>query len=76
MLASGGWRVSNVDAVVVCQRPKIAPHVPLMAERISSSLSVEPARVSVKGTTTEGLGFTGRGEGIGCYAVASISRTK
>jgi len=76
MLASGGWRVVNVDAVVVCQRPKIAPHVPLMAERISSSLGVEPARVSVKGTTTEGLGFTGRGEGIGCYAVASISRTK
>lgn len=67
-----GWRVVNLDVVLVCQRPKIAPHVALMAERISGCLGVEPGRVSVKGTTTEGLGFAGRGEGIGCYAVATL----
>lgn len=74
IIAREGWRVVNVDAVVVCERPKIAPFVPEMARRIAESIATEPARVSVKGTTTERLGFTGRGEGIGCYAVATITR--
>lgn len=74
LLSSEGWRVVNIDVTVVCQRPKIAPNVPVMVERISSSLGIDPCRVSIKGTTTEGLGFAGRGEGIGCYATASITR--
>ncbi len=75
ILANEGWRVVSVDATVVCQRPKIAPHVALMAQRIAEALGTDPSRISVKGTTTEGLGFEGRGEGIGCYAVATISRS-
>lgn len=74
ILACEGWRIVNIDATLVCQRPKIAPHVPPMIERISESLRIEPGRVSVKATTTEGLGYAGRGEGIGCYAVASVAR--
>jgi 2-C-methyl-D-erythritol 4-phosphate cytidylyltransferase/2-C-methyl-D-erythritol 2,4-cyclodiphosphate synthase len=73
MLVAEGWRVINVDAVVVCERPKIAPYVPLMIERIAGALCTDPACISVKGTTTEGLGFTGRGEGIGCYAIAALA---
>ena len=74
MLSNEGWGVVNVDAVVVCEQPKIAPHVPDMARRIAECLGITPDRVGIKGTTTEGLGFTGRGEGIGCYAVAGIAR--
>ena len=74
LLSSEGWRVAGIDATVVCQRPKIAPHVFLMTERIAEALHIETARVSVKGTTTEGLGFAGRGEGIACYAVATLVR--
>jgi len=74
ILSGEGWRIINIDATLVCQRPKIAPHVPAMIERIAGCLGIEPGRVSVKGTTTEGLGYAGRGEGIGCYAVASVGR--
>jgi 2-C-methyl-D-erythritol 2,4-cyclodiphosphate synthase len=72
--ASEGWRVGNVDATVVCEEPRISPHAAEMAERLAGALGVEPARVSVKGTTTEGLGFLGRGEGIAALAVAMLQR--
>lgn len=72
LLSSEGWRVSNVDAVLICERPKIASRVPDMVRGIADCLGVEPGRISVKGTTTEHLGFTGRGEGIACQAVASL----
>ena len=72
VLREEGYRVGNVDATVLAQRPKLAPHVPLMRERLASALEIDPDRVSVKATTEEGLGFTGTGEGIAAHAVALI----
>lgn len=69
---SRGFRVVNVDAVVVCEAPRIAPYRRVMAERISAALDVEPGAVSVKGTTTEGMGFTGSREGIMAAATALV----
>jgi 2-C-methyl-D-erythritol 2,4-cyclodiphosphate synthase len=70
-LAKGkGFALGNVDATIVAQRPKLAPHIPLMRENIAGVLSAEIDRVNVKATTTEELGFAGRGEGIASYAVA------
>ena len=59
-------------ATVLAQRPKLAPHVPLMRERLASAMEIDPGWVSVKATTEEGLGFTGTGEGIAVHAVALI----
>jgi 2-C-methyl-D-erythritol 4-phosphate cytidylyltransferase/2-C-methyl-D-erythritol 2,4-cyclodiphosphate synthase len=67
-----GAVIVNVDLTVICERPKIGPHRPAMVKRIAEILSIDPGRVSVKGTTTERLGFLGRGEGIGAQAVATI----
>ncbi len=64
--------ILNIDATVVCQEPKLAPFVPQMIENISKALGIEPEKISIKGTTTEGLGFTGRGEGIACQAVVLV----
>ena len=64
--------MGNVDATVLAQRPKLAPHVPRMRERLASAMEIDPDRVSVKATTEEGLGFTGTGEGIAAHAVALI----
>jgi 2-C-methyl-D-erythritol 2,4-cyclodiphosphate synthase len=74
LISGENWRVVNVDATLVCERPKIAAYVPRMVKAISDCLSMDESRVSVKATTTEGLGYAGRGEGIACYAVASVSR--
>ncbi|MEW5945823.1 MAG: 2-C-methyl-D-erythritol 2,4-cyclodiphosphate synthase [bacterium] len=68
-----GWAVSQVDSVVVAERPKIAPHVGRMRENIAAALGVPPSNVGVKATTTEGMGFEGRREGIGAFAVALLS---
>lgn len=67
-----GAQMSNVDLTLICEQPKIGPHVSAMRKRIAEILSLDMARVSVKATTTEGLGFTGRGEGIAAQAVATI----
>ena len=74
LLADRGWRVVNVDSVVICERPKIAPHVDKMRKLISHTLDTTPCRINIKGTTTENLGFTGRQEGIACQAIAVVSR--
>jgi 2-C-methyl-D-erythritol 2,4-cyclodiphosphate synthase len=71
-LAAGGWRVVNVDATVIAQAPRLAPHFAAMIANIASDLGVAPGAVNLKATTTEGLGFTGRGEGIAAMAVALI----
>jgi 2-C-methyl-D-erythritol 4-phosphate cytidylyltransferase/2-C-methyl-D-erythritol 2,4-cyclodiphosphate synthase len=71
-IAARGGRLANADVTLICERPKIAPHAAAMAARLAALLGVEPARVSVKATTTERLGFTGRGEGIAAQAVATI----
>lgn len=72
LVANAGGRISNVDVTVICERPKIGPHRQAMRERIASILALPAMRVSVKGTTTERLGFTGRQEGIAAQAVATV----
>jgi len=69
-----GWETANVDATIIAQAPKMAPHVASMVARIAADLGVGPGRVNVKATTTEKLGFTGRGEGIAAEAVCLIVR--
>ena len=71
-LGLGRWRVANVDATIVAQAPRMAPHVPRMIGNIASDLGVPPAAINIKATTTEKLGFIGRGEGIAAMAVALI----
>ncbi|HEU5439652.1 MAG TPA: 2-C-methyl-D-erythritol 2,4-cyclodiphosphate synthase [Ktedonobacterales bacterium] len=74
MLRQRGWRIANVDVTVVAERPRLSPHVPAMRARLAELLGLPLDAVSVKSKTTDGLGFTGRGEGIACYAVAMIER--
>lgn len=71
-LIGASWEVANVDAVVICERPKIRDHRDAMRENLASALGVETSRVSVRGTTTERLGFAGRGEGIAAQAVCLL----
>jgi 2-C-methyl-D-erythritol 2,4-cyclodiphosphate synthase len=74
MLAERGWRAGNVDSVVICERPKLAPHVDVMRTLLASDLGVAVDAVGVKATTSEKLGFTGRGEGIAAQAVVVLER--
>lgn len=74
LLATRGYRVGNVDATVCAERPKINPHVPAMKACLAQVMGIDEDDVSVKATTTERLGFTGREEGISAYAVALIER--
>jgi len=67
-----GWRPYNCDAVVVCERPRLSPHVRRMKANVARALGVDEGMVNVKATTTEGMGFTGRGEGIAAYAVVMV----
>ena len=72
LLAAYGWRVGNVDATVIAQAPKLAPHIPAMRANIAEAMAVPAELISVKATTEEGLGFTGSGEGIAAHAVVLI----
>ena len=72
LVAQDGWRLSNVDATILAQNPKLGPFVAEMRENVAGSLSVSPDRVSVKVTTTDYLGFVGREEGIAAIAVVSL----
>lgn len=74
LLASTRWQVGNLDATIIAQAPRMAPHIPEMRRHIAADLGVETAAVNVKATTTERLGFTGRGEGIAAEAVCLIRR--
>jgi len=74
LLEGKGFRVNNIDATIVAERPKMAPHIPLMIDNIAAAVQTDSAAVNVKATTTEGLGFAGRGEGIAAYAVCTITR--
>jgi 2-C-methyl-D-erythritol 2,4-cyclodiphosphate synthase len=69
-----GWELGNADITVVCERPKIGPHAAAMRARLAALLQVPEDRISVKATTSEKLGFTGRGEGIAAQAVALLVR--
>lgn len=72
LLHEAGFQVNNIDATIVAEKPKMAPHVPVMVANIAAAVKTETAAVNVKATTTEGLGFAGRGEGIAAYAVCTI----
>ncbi len=76
LVAAAGWQVDNVDATVVAERPKLAPYREAMRENIAAAVRIEADQVSVKATTTEGLGLCGRGEGIAAMAVCGISSKK
>ncbi len=72
MVANAGFRISNVDATIIAQAPKMAPHITKMVENIAADLGIATNAVNVKATTTEKLGYTGRGEGIAAQAVALL----
>ena len=72
MVLAARYRVANIDATVVCERPKVAPRVQEMRARIAVALGIEAGQVSVKATTTDGLGALGRGEGIAAMAIALL----
>ncbi len=72
MLTSNEWQVVNLDATILAQRPRLGPFIAQMRERIAATLHLEKTRVSLKATTTDYLGFTGREEGMAAYAVALV----
>lgn len=72
LLSQNGWRMANCDITICAEQPKISPHIPAMQASLASCMGCEPGQVSIKATTTERLGFTGREEGISAMAVALI----
>jgi len=72
LLKEQGWRISNIDATIIAERPLIHPFVDQMRQNISQALSISKSQVGIKATTTEGLGFTGREEGIAAYSAALL----
>ena len=72
MVAEKGFKIANIDATIVAQAPQLAPYLPKMESQIAATVGVENDRINVKATSTEGLGFTGREEGIAAYAVALV----
>jgi 2-C-methyl-D-erythritol 2,4-cyclodiphosphate synthase len=72
--AEGGWELANADVVLVGEEPRLAPHREEMRARLAAALGVEPDRIAVRATTTDRLGFTGRGEGLAAQAVALLRR--
>lgn len=76
MAREGGYELLNVDATVVVEAPKIAPHLDVIRENLSRTLRIDSSAVSVKAKTSEGMGYTGDGSGIAAYAVAALERTR
>lgn len=74
LLAAEGYRIENIDSIIVAQRPKVGPYIPQMRQTMADILGLEAGQVSVKATTTERLGFEGREEGISAQAVALINK--
>lgn len=72
LLKEKGYKIGNADCTILAQRPKLAPHIPLMRQHLARTMGVELERVSVKATTEEGLGFTGEGLGIAAHAVVLV----
>ena len=72
LLKKHSYSVSNIDATIIAQAPKLAPHIPMMKKNIASVLGISPSQVNVKATTEEGLGFTGSGEGISSQAIVCL----
>ncbi len=76
MIEKEGYRIGNVDATIIAQRPKMRPYIEKMRNNIAEALAVEVSRINVKATTEEGLGFTGEGEGISSQAVCLLEENK
>jgi 2-C-methyl-D-erythritol 2,4-cyclodiphosphate synthase len=76
LLGEAGFRVNNIDATIVAEKPKMGPHIRAMVEKIAAAAKTDRSLVNVKATTTEGLGFTGRGEGMAAYAVCTIKKVE
>ena len=74
LIAAEGFSIGNVDVTIIAQKPKLLPYIPEMISTVAQDLGIDAGRVSVKATTTERLGFTGRGEGIAAMATALIAR--
>lgn len=72
LVTADGWQIGNIDATVIAQAPKLAPHIPEMRSRLAAALSISPDRVSIKATTEERLGWTGEGLGIAAHAVCLL----
>ncbi|MCC8172132.1 MAG: 2-C-methyl-D-erythritol 2,4-cyclodiphosphate synthase [Parabacteroides sp.] len=75
LIRNKGYEIGNIDATVCAERPKLNPHIPAMQQTLASVMGIDPDDVSIKATTTEKLGFTGRQEGISAYATVLIART-
>jgi 2-C-methyl-D-erythritol 2,4-cyclodiphosphate synthase len=75
LIQSKGWQIVNIDSVIVAEKPKLKPHLPAMQEKLTHVLELKPEQVSIKATTNEKLGPTGREEGIAAYTVALLSKT-
>ncbi len=75
LIATKGYRVGNIDATVCAEQPKLNPHIPAMQQCMAEVMGISPDDISIKATTTEKLGFTGRQEGISAYAVVLIERS-
>ena len=74
VLAEKGWKIGNIDSTVIAQKPKLAPFIPLMRERMAQVCGIDVEQISVRATTEEKLGFTGSGEGIAAHAVCIIEK--
>ncbi len=74
LIATKGYRLMNIDATICAERPKMNPHIPAMQQCMAEVIGTDPDNISIKATTTERLGFTGREEGISAYAVALIEK--
>ena len=74
LLDQAGWKVGNVDATILAQKPKLAPHIPQMRDNLARHMGVEPGQVNVKATTEEKLGFTGAEQGIAAHAVCLLEQ--
>ena len=71
---SGVTCINNIDTIIMAEAPKLSGHIPAMREKIAGVLGIEPSRISIKATTTERLGFVGRGEGIAASAICLVGR--
>ena len=76
LIATKGYQLGNIDATICAERPKMNPHIPAMQECLAKVLDTDPDNISIKATTTERLGFTGREEGISAYATVLIEKTE
>ena len=74
LVTADGWQIGNIDATVIAQAPKLAPHIPEMRKRLADALSISPDRVSIKATTEERLGWTGEGLGMAAHAVCLLQQ--